>query len=322
MGTVNKTKNLDSILDQFRQLSVCIAGGSRAPHKPLLVLLAIGRCLQGSERLSTYVSVQEELKLLLKEFGPFRKVPHPEYPFWRLRNDNVWEIDRPERVKTTSKGDATPPSLIRQNIRGGFTRPIHQLFQQNPETAMSVVSMLLHSHFPVTLHAEILRATGITAALPEIEPAKVEEAHPGYVISRRLKREEGFRRVILEAYENRCAVCEFAVKLEGRPLALEAAHIKWHQALGPSETRNGLLLCTLHHNLFDKGVFTLLPRELKVIVAENMSNTDPGFNDALGKFHEKRLHFVPHKVEERPGKEFIAWHTKEVFKSGKQLPLS
>ena len=322
MVSVSKIKSFDSTLNQFRQLRIWNAGGSRAPHKPLLVLLAIGRCLQGCERLSTFDSVQEELKLLLKEFGPFRKIPHPEHPFWRLRNDNVWEIDRPELVDTTSKGDATTPSLIRQNIRGGFTQPIHQLFHQKPETAMRVVSMLLHSHFPVTLHAEILRATGITAALPEIEPAKVEEAHPGYVISRRLKREEGFRRVVLEAYENRCAVCEFAVKLEGRPLALEAAHIKWHLASGPSETRNGVLLCALHHNLFDKGVFTLLPKELKVIVSENVSNTDPGFRDALGKFHEKRLNFVPHKVEERPAHEFIVWHTKEVFKSRMRFPQS
>ena len=237
-----------------------------------------------------------------------------------MRNDDVWEIDRPELVEETNKKDATPRSLIRGNIGGGFTQPIHQLFQQNPETAMSVAGMLLHAHFPATLHAEILRATGITETLPEIVPAKVAEAHPGYVVSRRLKREEGFRRDVLEAYENRCAVCEFAVNLEGRPLALEAAHIKWHQALGPSEARNGLLLCALHHKLFDKGVFTLLPKELKVIVSEDVSNTDPGFKDALGNFHEKRLNYIPHKVEERPAQEFIAWHTKQVFKSRKQFP--
>ena len=186
---------------------------------------------------------------------------------------------------------------------------------------MTVVSMLLNSHFPVTLHAEILRATGITAGLPEIEPANVEEAHPEYVICRRLKREERFRRVVLEAYENQCAVCQFAVKLEGRPLALEAAHIRWHQASGPSKTCNGLLLCALHHKLFDKGVFTLLPKELKIIVAGNVSDTDPGFKDALGKFHEKRLNVIPQKPEERPARKFIEWHTEQVFKSPGQLTV-
>ncbi len=320
MGPVSKIKKLDPILDQFRQLRIFNVGGSRAPNKPLLVLLAIGRCLQGHERLSTYASLQEELKFLLDEFGPFRKRPRPEYPFWRLRNDSVWEIDRPELVDETTRKDAKPPSLIRHNIRGGFPQPIDQIFRQNPASAMSVVSMLLHSHFPATLHAEILRVAGISAALPEIEPVTVAEAHPGYVISRRLKREEGFRRIVLKAYESRCAVCEFAVKLEGSPVALEAAHIKWHQASGPSESSNGLLLCALHHKLFDKGVFTLLPRELKVIVTENVSITDPGFEDALGKFHEKRLNFVPRKIEERPAQEFVAWHTKEVFKSRRQLP--
>ncbi len=310
--------NSASILNLFQRLRIWSVGGSRAPHKPLLVLLAIGRCLRGCERLATFAFLRDELKLLLKEFGPFRETAHPEDPFWRLRNDDVWEIDRPGLVDTTNSGGATIHSLIRHEIRGGFPEPIYHAFIHSPETAMSVASMLLHSHFPTTLHEEILRATGIMAALPEVPASAVREIHPEYVISRRLKREEGFRRVVLDAYESRCAVCEFAVKLDGRSLALEAAHIKWHQASGPSEARNGLSLCALHHNLFDRGAFTLLPQELKIIVAEDLSDTDPGFTDALGQFHEKRLSVIPREDQERPAPEFIAWHRKQVFKSRMQ----
>ena len=28
----------------------------------------------------------------LFEFGPSRKSYHPEYPFWRLQNDGIWEV--------------------------------------------------------------------------------------------------------------------------------------------------------------------------------------------------------------------------------------
>ena len=268
----------------------------------------------------TFRSIQGELSGLLREFGPHRKVIHPEHPFWLMQKDEVWEIDRPELVAQTSWGDARPTSLLEHNIQGGFPEPIYESFRKYPEFAMSVANMLLHSHFPATLHSDILRASGIASDLPGIEPLGVREELPEYVTYRRLKREEGFRNAVLAAYDNQCAVCEFSVKLDGYPLALEAAHIKWHGAKGPAETRNGLSLCALHHRLFDKGVFTLLPDELKIIVDEAVSSGDPGFHDSLGKFHEKPLHFIPHKFEERPSPEFIKWHVKQVFKSPNQIP--
>ena len=40
-------------------------------------------------------------------------------------------------------------------------------------------------------------------------------------------------------------------------IGIEAAHVKWHMARGPSTTNNGLALCSLHHKLFDRGAFTL-----------------------------------------------------------------
>ena len=60
-------------------------------------------------------------------------------------------------------------------------------------------------------------------------------------------------------------------------VALEAAHIKWHQAGGPDEESNGLALCTMHHKLFDRGVFTLSDK-MKVIVSE-IANGTKGFQE-------------------------------------------
>jgi putative restriction endonuclease len=44
-------------------------------------------------------------------------------------------------------------------------------------------------------------------------------------------------------------------------LGLEAAHIKWFQAGGPDIEANGLAMCSLHHKLFDLGVFTIAVKE-------------------------------------------------------------
>lgn len=308
---------IDEILNLFRSLTVWASGVERAPHKPLLALWAIGRCHEGKERFALYETAAPELETLLREFGPYRKVYHPEQPFWRLQKDKVWEIDRPNAVSLTDSGDAHTSSLKRHNIRGGFTEPVFEALRRNQVLAHSIAGMLLDSHFPATLHDEILRATGISALAMVPEPLGIEEMQLEYVSSRRLKREGGFRAVVLDAYENQCAVCEFAVRIDENPIAIEAAHIQWHRASGPAKTRNGLALCALHHKLFDKGVFTLLPSELKIIVNENASGH--GFDESLGRYHEKRLNVLPSNRKNRPAPEYIEWHVNQVFKSPKQI---
>jgi putative restriction endonuclease len=75
----------DAILSQFDGLNVWSRGGQRAPHKPLLVLYALGRWQRGDEGDIPYREVDRDLTALLKEFGPPRQSYHPEYPFWRLQ---------------------------------------------------------------------------------------------------------------------------------------------------------------------------------------------------------------------------------------------
>ncbi|MCO7536337.1 HNH endonuclease [Pseudomonas asiatica] len=66
-----------------------------------------------------------------------------------------------------------------------------------------------------------------------------------------------FKKALMLAYRGQCAMCKLSF-----PQALDAAHIiPWTfatpgQRLDP---RNGLLLCSLHHRLFDGGVITITP---------------------------------------------------------------
>ena len=105
---------------RFGALRAWRADGQRAPHKPLLALWAIGRCLRGEPRLAPFELVDAQLSALLARFGPHRKAVHSQYPFWRMRKDGVWEIDRPALVEETASRDATRQSLVEHNIHGGL----------------------------------------------------------------------------------------------------------------------------------------------------------------------------------------------------------
>lgn len=284
------------IIQKFQTLNLWKRGGERAPHKPLLVLYAIGKLLRGEGRLISYVDIEENVADLLSEFGPKRNFYLAHFPFWRLQNDGVWEVSDAERIGQSSSGDAYITDLRRYDVSGGFLEPIADQLLNDAKLTFEIVQNLLDAHFPSTLHEDILQTVGIE--LPLRVPS-------------RQTRDPNFRENVLKAYEYKCAVCGFDVKLRHQLVALEAAHIKWHQAGGPDIEVNGLALCSLHHKLFDRGVFTL-SEHLEVLVSE-YANGSVGFEEWLMRFHGRTINF-PQRQSYYPQGNFIGWHVKEVFK--------
>ena len=284
----------EDLLSRFGKLQIWAANGQRAPHKPLLLLWAVGRCLRGEERLVSYQEADRELAKLLGRFGPHRRTIHTEDPFWRLQHDGVWEVQDAHRVTVGAGGNAHKNSLLKENTHAGFPAVIQDMLRANDELASCLASNLVDAHFPPTMRDYVLQSVGITSRYESLT---------------RRRRDPSFSPAVLTAYGYQCAVCEFAVCLNGDPVGLEAAHIRWHEARGPDEVRNGLALCALHHRLFDKGVFTLSPNR-QVIVANSAAGK--GVASTLGQFHSKPI-VLPASVEDWPGADFLRWHSREVF---------
>jgi putative restriction endonuclease len=290
------TLDNQGISERFRSLAVWSKGGQRAPHKPLLCLLAISKLFREKERLLPFGDIEKPLQDLLTGFGPPRKVCHPEYPFWALQHDkDIWEVRTSSPLPDQSSEFPTRAALIRSDAEAGF-RPAVYLALKNDEGLRSqIVSELLDSHFPGSMHEDILQSLGLTTIA---ETLKIEDRNPE------------FREKVLSSYEYRCAVCGFNVRIGHFVVALEAAHIKWHQAGGPDVNQNGLSLCCLHHKLFDRGAFTI-DEDHCAIVSEKAYGTE-GFAQALGRFHRKPL-LQPNRECYKPKLEFLKWHMNQVF---------
>jgi putative restriction endonuclease len=280
----------------FGGIHVWTRGDERAPHKPLLLLYALGRCSRNEPRLVPYADVDRDLRALLVQFGPRRKSQHTEYPFWRLRNDSLWELHGAELVQPrASNNDAKKSELLKHRVEGGFPEPIFAALRANPRLLGAVAQGLLDDSFPPSMHEDILSAVGLDLPL-------------GVVV--RSPRDPAFRSRILTAYEYRCAVCGFDVRLGSVSLGIEAAHIKWHQAGGPDVEANGFALCALHHKLFDRGAFTVSASG-RVELSEQLHG-GTGFRELLLAHHGQPVR-PPPNPNHRPAAQFLAWHHKEVF---------
>ena len=290
----------EALKAKFRELTVWQRGDQRAPHKPLLVLLALGYLQREDRRELAYTEIEEPMKKLLEDFGPPRKSYHPEYPFYHLQSDGVWEL--------ATEGNLQLP-LIRKfpsargfreyGVKGGFPEPIFRTFQEDPEAVREVADELLAAHFPDTYHEDIVQSVGLDLEIT------------GTAASPTRIRDPRFRHEVLTAYGYRCAVCGLKIEMQDKTVGIEAAHIKWHQAGGPDHTANGLALCTLHHKLFDVGAFTL-NHDLFVAVS-SMAHGNEGFQRWLLAFNGAAIH-PPSMTDRAPERDFLDWHVREVFK--------
>lgn len=285
----------DPIISRFENLITWVSGDQRAPHKPLLVLLALGEWTRGVKAIR-FSDAVAPLTELLHRFGPARKSQRPEYPFWRLQRDGVWEVYGVYQIELGADGGATKGSLIAADAMGRFTQDIRNALDARPELVGELATRLLDAHFPGSLHEDILEAVGI-----ELDATRA--AGGG--------RDPNFRKRVLTAYQHQCAVCGLQLLLSGSSVVLEAAHIRWHQARGPAITSNGVCLCVLHHKLFDRGAIGLLPDGV-LMVSEELTGLS-GLEEHLMRFHAKPIR-GPLRLEDRPNPDFIDWHRREVFR--------
>ena len=285
----------EAIIQKFNNVKIWKRSDERAPHKPLLILYAIGRLLRDKRRLISYSEIDEDLGKLLQEFGARQTTRGTEYPFWRLRNDSVWKVTYAHKIVPNSAGDVRKKDLLEHNVSGGFHKAIAEQFQNDPPLAFEISQNWLDRHFPPSIHGEILQAVNIELPVQAIETRK---------------RPSNFRKNVLRAYEYKCAVCGFDVKLGTSPIALEASHIKWKSYGGPSNEINGLALCILHHKLFDLGAFAL-SKQLEILVSDDVHGTK-GFKEWLMDFHGQKINY-PQRQSYYPHESFIDWHVREVF---------
>lgn len=282
------------ILTQIKNLNVYQRGGKRAPHKPLLLLLALARVAQHRERLALFSEIEEPLSRLLKDYGPPRKSIHPEYPFWWLQSDKLWEISNNDSlVRRVGSTSPLKSELVKKKVSGGFPEYVYEVFRKDSKFLERAVSVLLETNFPESLHQDILDEVGLS------------------VSTHHRRRDPQFRSDVIRAYEHRCAICGYDLKMGSSDLALEAAHIKWHQSGGPDCIQNGLALCAIHHKALDRGAIGI-SSDLTILISSDVHGVE-GILGWFLSFKDKKIR-RPTRLEWIPSSEYIDWHTRQVFK--------
>lgn len=154
----------EQFLERLAAVRIDRSHGGRAPHKPLMLLLALGRVgLRPEGRLIPYETADERFKALWEEFGRPETPPHVHYPFGKLRNDDdLWEIPKESKLSRSRREDLLVSEAKRFGITGGFRPDVHDLLCRDPALVLRAAHQILSEYFPPSVHQDILDAVQLT----------------------------------------------------------------------------------------------------------------------------------------------------------------
>lgn len=160
--------------------------------------------------------------------------------------------------------------------------------------------------------------------LPRIEVKKTdpvfEENQEPYVLEQtrtrverltsRIVRDRIFRKIVLRAYDERCAVSGLKLINGGGRAEVDAAHIRPVEHAGPDILQNGIALSGTAHWMFDRGLISLSD-DHRILISRQVNDVV-----SVQAFVNKTGHAqLPVRPSDRPHPRFLQWHRENCFKN-------
>ncbi|MGY3410555.1 putative restriction endonuclease [Bradyrhizobium sp. GM5.1] len=144
---------------------------------------------------------------------------------------------------------------------------------------------------------------------PQVPFAVEQQRDRVSVTISKVLRDRVFRRIVLRAYEERCAVTGLKL-INGMGRAeVAAAHIRSVEANGPDIISNGVALSGTAHWMFDRGLISFAD-DLEILISRQTNDLE-GVQSIINKTGRA---LAPRRASDRPHPHFLKWHREHCFK--------
>lgn len=311
-------KDLSYYQKKFTRLNVSRSKGI-APNKPILLLSVIEMIQRGQIRQNQILLSPELIATFLKlwrDLEPVRK-PNIGLPFCYLKSDEFWHYQLKQRFETLTdtKIDIRSLSSIKDTVEYAYLDD--ELFEilQNADARSYLTHVLIKTWFAdrtqqveqllkVDAFQEIekrLQSTG--GKVYQLEELKNEQEL--------IVRDAAFRRIVVSAYDYRCALCGLWIITSLNENIVDGAHIKPFSLFYDDRINNGLSLCKNHHWAFDRFWFTLND-DYTIVVANDLLEKSP--NSTPIKDFQNHSILLPNHTQYYPRQDALQWHREAFFK--------
>ena len=199
------------------------------------------------------------------------------------------------------------PSRIGAALQGKSVRTISE--EEFAAIGLAGLARTLHKENPHRLEHGNSEAGLALQAFVEAPP-EVQERRIAEMLVNRPLRDWAFRRSVVTAYKETCAVTGLRMVNGGGKAEVQAAHIRAVEHDGPDIVQNGIALSATCHWLFDRHLISLT-NDYGLLVAHNRV---PGEFQNLFSRQLERIH-LPDCEQLWPQPAYIEWH-RERFLGG------
>ncbi|MBE9186214.1 HNH endonuclease [Microcoleus sp. LEGE 07076] len=319
-GQEPENKNLAYYCKRFANLGVNKQKGSKAPHKPILLLSIIDLIAQGIiNENQIYVSDN-----LLKTFEKYWNVLVASdlwekglyYPFIRMKTDGFWHIT----PKSGFKG-SEPKTTNKLKEAVEYASLDSELFNllQEPHYRAELIDTLIAAWFSSN-RDDIGDILQVNQDFENVAQAETEisglagniDAEPRFYLTKSAVRNAIFRKAVVHTYDYKCAFCRLKVIRNFTQNIVDGSHIKPFSKFYDNQINNGISLCKNHHWAFDQGWFAI-DDNYRIIVANDLEEESPNAR-TMKDFHSETI-LLPSLDQYLPRLESLHWHRVNVFRA-------
>lgn len=269
---------------KFEQLRVNTSGGI-SPHKPCLLLAVIDLAEAGALEKNEILYRPELIERFNDYFDVVKKErdrPNIFMPFFHLKSDGFWHLkpcDGQESV-LAAMSTAVKHSDITSNVRSvSLDEELHRKLQDRAERQNLRAALITHwfgdrgdalwslvrQHQPENEAESELRKS-----VENVGSEVRDQATPA--------RDAAFRRVVLQAYDYRCAATGWRIVMPDGSSLIEAAHIVPFSRSHNDDPRNGIALTPTYHLAMDRNLIAPGP-DMKWRVSPIFDRRIPDYRD-------------------------------------------
>ena len=295
----------------------------RAPHKPIL-LLAVLDLVHRNVITSPFIAVTGDLMELNELFNlywrrivPLGQTSSIAFPFSRLDREPFWEL-------IPQPGTTITPAIINNTSSVTYLRK-HALGAKLDEGLFRVMQSgegqgilreaLLQACFSAGAAAVLREQSVINREAFDYSRMLEEKAHLPLVQEilaadnyRSAARDQGFRRIVVKAYDHRCALCGVRIITPEQHTVVDAAHIvPWCKSQN-DDIRNGIALCKLCHWAFDEGMMGV--SDSYAVITSRQIAADPNVPGFLLTLSGRTI-IPPSDRDLWPAQQYLVEHRRE-----------
>jgi putative restriction endonuclease len=160
----------------------------------------------------------------------------------------------------------------------------------------------------VDVYEDFGQAAGFSDA-PQTPFVFEQERNRVLELTNKTVRKRLFRRLVLHAYDKRCAITGLKLINGGGRAEVDAAHIRPVESNGPDILANGIALSGTAHWMFDRGLISISD-DLEIMISRQANDQD----SIRSLINPTGQAIVPKKIYERPHPRFLQWHRENCFK--------